>query len=81
MQQQGRGIPAGMQGPMESCYAEGGETGGGGLEGEEDSECEYDDEAEEQISEGEFDDDTEEEVPSVPGAYGPERPPAMNGHR
>ncbi|KAJ2982445.1 hypothetical protein NUW58_g6434 [Xylaria curta] len=77
MQQQGRGIPAGMQGTMESCYPEGGEADDGQLEGEEDSECEYDEEAEEQISEGEFDDDTEEEVPSVPGAYGPARPPAM----
>ncbi|KAI1283395.1 myosin-like coiled-coil protein-domain-containing protein [Xylaria sp. FL0933] len=82
MQQQGRGIPAGMQGTMESCYTEGGGADDGELEGEEDSECEYDEDAEEQISEGEFDDDdTEEEVPSVPGAYGPERPPAMNGHR
>ncbi|KAI8624337.1 myosin-like coiled-coil protein-domain-containing protein [Xylariaceae sp. FL1651] len=81
MQQQGRGIPAGMQGTVENCYAEGAEVDEGELEGEEDSECEYDDEAEEQLSEGEFDDDTEEEVPSVPGAYGPERPPAMNGHR
>ncbi|GAW17342.1 hypothetical protein ANO14919_067980 [Xylariales sp. No.14919] len=82
MQQQGRGIPAGMQGTMESCYPEGGEADEGELEGEDDSECEYDEDAEEQISEGEFDDDdTEEEVPSVPGAYGPERPPAMNGHR
>ncbi|GAP84058.2 putative myosin-like coiled-coil protein [Rosellinia necatrix] len=81
MQQQGRGIPAGMQGTMENCYPEGEEADEGELEGEEESECEYDDEAEEQISEGEFDDDTEEEIPSVPGAYGPERPPAMNGHR
>ncbi|KAI0445501.1 myosin-like coiled-coil protein-domain-containing protein [Xylaria telfairii] len=80
MQQQGRGIPAGMQGTMDSCYPEGGDADDGELEGEEDSECEYDEEAEEQISEGEFDDDTEEE-PIVPGAYGPERPPAMNGHR
>lgn len=81
MQQQGRGIPAGMQGTMEACYAGNVEADEGELEGEEDSECEYDEEAEEQISEGEFDDDTEEEVPGVPGAYGPERPPAMNGHR
>lgn len=82
MQQQGRGIPAGMQSTMESCYPEGGEADEGELEGDEDSECEYDEDAEEQISEGEFDDDdTEEEVPSAPGTYGPERPPAMNGHR
>ncbi|TRX93032.1 hypothetical protein FHL15_006170 [Xylaria flabelliformis] len=80
MQQQGRGIPAGMQGTMDSCYPEAEDAEDGELEGEEDSECEYDEEAEEQISEGEFDDDTEEE-PVVPGAYGPERPPAMNGHR
>ncbi len=74
MQQQGRGIPAGMQSTMESCYPEGGEADEGELEGDEDSECEYDEDAEEQISEGEFDDDdTEEEVPSAPGTYGPER--------
>jgi hypothetical protein len=96
MQQQGRGIPAGMQSTADNSYpvgAEGdeGEQEGddeeqegenGEQEGEDDSECEYDEEAEEQVSEEEeFDDDTEEEVPKVPGAYGPERPPAMNGHR
>lgn len=76
MQQQGRGIPAGMQGTAESCYPEGVEADDGELEGEDDSECEYDEEeAQEHISEGEFDDDTEEELPSVPSAYGPERPP------
>lgn len=84
MQQQGRGIPQGMQGTVESCYAEGAEGDEGELEeGDEESEYEYDDEADEEVSEeGEFDDDTEEEImPQVPGAYGPERPPAMNGHR
>ncbi|KAI5865611.1 myosin-like coiled-coil protein-domain-containing protein [Durotheca rogersii] len=85
MQQQGRGIPHGMQGTVESCYAEGGEgEEDGELEdGDEESEYEYDDEGDEEVSEeGEFDDDTEEELmPQVPGAYGPERPPAMNGHR
>ncbi|KAI2621785.1 myosin-like coiled-coil protein-domain-containing protein [Hypoxylon sp. NC1633] len=85
MQQQGRGIPQGMQGTVESCYAEGaeGDEEGELEEGEEESEYEYDDdEADEEVSEeGEFDDDTEEELPQVPGAYGPERPPAMNGHR
>ncbi|KAI1438869.1 myosin-like coiled-coil protein-domain-containing protein [Xylaria sp. CBS 124048] len=81
MQQQGRGIPAGMQGTSDNCYAEAGEAEEGELEGPEESECEYDEEVEEQISEGEFDDDTEEESAGPPGAYGPERPPAMNGHR
>lgn len=73
MQQQGRGIPAGMQGTI---YGDGGEADEGELEGEEDSECgEYDDEGpEEQASEVESDVDTEEEVPNVSGA-------SMNGHR
>ncbi|OTA99927.1 hypothetical protein M426DRAFT_324735 [Hypoxylon sp. CI-4A] len=85
MQQQGRGIPQGMQGTVESCYAEGAE---GDEEGEledadEENEYEYDDEEDEGVSEeGEFDDDTEEElIPQVPGAFGPERPPVTNGHR
>ncbi|KAI1089153.1 myosin-like coiled-coil protein-domain-containing protein [Rostrohypoxylon terebratum] len=84
MQQQGRGIPQGMQGTVESCYAEGAEGDEGELEdGDEESDYEYDDEGDEEVSEeGEFDDDTEEEImPQVPGAFGPERPPAMNGHR
>ncbi|KAI1767722.1 myosin-like coiled-coil protein-domain-containing protein [Hypoxylon sp. FL1150] len=85
MQQQGRGIPQGMQGTVENCYAEGTEADEEGEleDGEEESEYEYDDEVEEGSEEGEFDDDTEEELmPQVPGAYGPERPPAMtNGHR
>ncbi|KAI1258807.1 myosin-like coiled-coil protein-domain-containing protein [Xylariaceae sp. FL1019] len=80
MQQQGRGIPAGMQGAVDHSgdRAHGAEDLDEGID---DSECEY--EGEEGLSdEGEFDDDTEEEVPNVPGAYGPERPPpAMNGHR
>ncbi|KAI1776461.1 myosin-like coiled-coil protein-domain-containing protein [Hypoxylon cercidicola] len=86
MQQQGRGIPQGMQGTVESCYAEGaeGDEEGELEDGDEDSEYEYEDEGDEEVSdEHEFDDDTEEELmPQVPGAYGPERPPAMtNGHR
>lgn len=86
MQQQGRGIPQGMQGTVESCYAEGaeGDEEGELEDGDEESEYEYDEEGDEEVSEeGEFDDDTEEEMmPQVPGAYGPERPPAMtNGHR
>ncbi|KAI1138668.1 myosin-like coiled-coil protein-domain-containing protein [Hypoxylon sp. FL0543] len=85
MQQQGRGIPQGMQGTVESCYAEGaeGDEEGELEEGDEESEYEYDDEGDEEVSEeGEFDDDTEEEImPQVPGAFGPERPPTMNGHR
>ncbi|KAI1505657.1 myosin-like coiled-coil protein-domain-containing protein [Biscogniauxia marginata] len=83
MQQQGRGIPQGMQGTVESCYAEGteGDEEGELEDGDEPSEYDYDDEGDEEISEGEFDDDTEEEVLPVPGAYGPERPPIMNGHR
>ncbi|KAI1191009.1 myosin-like coiled-coil protein-domain-containing protein [Nemania serpens] len=72
MQQQGRGIPAGMQGTI---YGDGGEADEGELEGEEDSECEYDDEEpEEQASEVESDVETEEEVPNASGA-------SMNGHR
>ncbi|KAI1214763.1 myosin-like coiled-coil protein-domain-containing protein [Annulohypoxylon truncatum] len=85
MQQQGRGIPQGMQGTVESCYAEGaeGDEEGELEDGDEESDYEYDDEGDEEVSEeGEFDDDTEEEImPQVPGAFGPERPPAMNGHR
>ncbi|KAK6951783.1 hypothetical protein Daesc_006306 [Daldinia eschscholtzii] len=82
MQQQGRGIPQGMQGTVESCYAEGvGDEEGELDEGDEESEYEYEDGDEEVSDEGEFDDDTEEEIPHAPGAYGPERPPAMNGHR
>ncbi|KAH9909664.1 myosin-like coiled-coil protein-domain-containing protein [Xylariomycetidae sp. FL2044] len=83
MQQQGRGIPQGMQGTVDNCYAEGGEGDGAELdEGDEESEYEYDEEGDEEVSEeGEFDDDTEDDTPAVPGAYGPERPPAMNGHR
>ncbi|KAI5924106.1 myosin-like coiled-coil protein-domain-containing protein [Camillea tinctor] len=84
MQQQGRGIPQGMQGTVESCYADGTEGDEEGeLDGDEPSEYdEYEDEGDEDISEeGEFDDDTEEEMLPVPGAYGPERPPVMNGHR
>ncbi|KAI0471810.1 myosin-like coiled-coil protein-domain-containing protein [Xylariaceae sp. FL0804] len=87
MQQQGRGIPQGMQGTVESCYADEDGAEEGELEDgeeEEESEYEYDDEGDEEVSEeGEFDDDTEEEVPppAAPGVYGPERPPAINGHR
>ncbi|KAI2463454.1 myosin-like coiled-coil protein-domain-containing protein [Annulohypoxylon bovei var. microspora] len=85
MQQQGRGIPQGMQGTVESCYAEGaeGDEEGELEDGDEESDYEYDDEGDEEVSEeGEFDDDTEEEImPQVPGAFGPERPPTMNGHR
>ncbi|KAI1075652.1 myosin-like coiled-coil protein-domain-containing protein [Whalleya microplaca] len=83
MQQQGRGIPQGMQGTVESCYAEGAEGDEGELEdGDEESDYEYEEDGDEEVSEeGEFDDDTEEEPMPVPGAYGPERPPAMNGHR
>lgn len=76
MQQQGRGIPQGMQGTVEdSCYAEEGEEvhdhdGGDELEdeeeGDEESEYEYEEEEEEEgdfgSEEVEFDDDTEEEV-------------------
>ncbi|CAJ2507360.1 Uu.00g085460.m01.CDS01 [Anthostomella pinea] len=85
MQQQGRGIPQGMQGSVENCYAEGQQGDGGELEDDEEgSEYEYDDEGDEEVSEDEgFDDDTEEELMPVPGAFGPERPPppAINGHR
>jgi uncharacterized coiled-coil protein SlyX len=88
MQQQGRGIPQGMQGTVENCYAEGDAGDEGELEEgeEEESEYEYEDEEgeEEGSVEGEFDDDTEEEVHehSLPRTqtFGPERPPlAANG--
>lgn len=86
MQKQGRGIPQGMQGTVESCYAEGeGEVDGEESEYEEDEE-EYE-EGEEGSEEGEEeyeedDEETEDEGPHGPPAiaqqpqpYGPERPP------
>lgn len=79
MQQQGRGIPQGMQNTMDdSCaYGEEGEADDDGVdeleddEGEEESEYEYEDEEGDEIlgsDEAEFDDDTEEEVHEVPAA-------------
>ncbi|KAI0124175.1 myosin-like coiled-coil protein-domain-containing protein [Xylariales sp. AK1849] len=79
MQQQGRGIPQGMQGTVES-----------GEEEESEYEDEYE-EGDEGSEEGDFDDDTEEEVhepvPAPRSApYGPEPPPVStpipttNGH-
>lgn len=79
MQQQGRGIPQGMQNTMDdSCaYGEEGEADDEGVdeleddEGEEESEYEYEDEEGDEIlgsDEAEFDDDTEEEVHEVPAA-------------
>ncbi|KAK8062213.1 hypothetical protein PG997_014310 [Apiospora hydei] len=84
MQQQGRGIPQGMQGTVEdSCYAEGEEVhddGGDELEdeeGDEESEYEYEEEEGDFGSEEvEFDDDTEEEVHlhSLPPVQAPTAP-------
>lgn len=86
MQKQGRGIPQGMQGTVESCYAEGeGEVDGEESEYEEDEE-EYE-EGDEGSEEGEEeyeedDEETEDEgpqgqpaEPQQPQPYGPERPP------
>ncbi|KAH6655138.1 myosin-like coiled-coil protein-domain-containing protein [Truncatella angustata] len=81
MQEQGRGIPQGMQGEQDL-----------GDEVDLEEESEYEDEYEEgdeEGSEGEFDDDTEEEIhePSAPvprsTPYGPQPPPVRvptNGH-
>lgn len=78
MQQQGRGIPQGMQNTMDDSCAYGeGEADDEGVdeleddEGEEESEYEYEDEEGDEIlgsDEAEFDDDTEEEVHEVPAA-------------
>ncbi|KAK4448197.1 alpha-taxilin [Podospora aff. communis PSN243] len=93
MQQQGRGIPQGMTGPVENGFVE----AEGDLEGDEsDYEDDYDEDEGEEVSE-EYDDETEDEIhhpsQSKPQAYGPERPPAAatavtatpvttsNGHR
>lgn len=94
MQQQGRGIPQGMQGTVESCYT----NGDGEVDGEE-SEYEEDEEEYEEGDEGsegeeeeyeEDDEETEDEGPQQgqaaeqqPQPYGPERPPppaTMNGN-
>ena len=45
MQQQGRGIPQGMAGTVESCYAD---AGNGGVDGEEEGEGEEEEEEEEE---------------------------------
>ncbi|PSS00856.1 myosin-like coiled-coil protein-domain-containing protein [Coniella lustricola] len=88
MQQQGRGIPQGMQGTVESCYNDGeGEVGGEESEYEEDEE-EYEegDEGSEGEEEYEEDDEETEDEGPHPGQqqqhqqqqqqpYGPERPP------
>jgi chromosome segregation ATPase len=90
MQQQGRGIPQGMQGTVENGYAEGDGHAGDLDDREEESEYEDEDEYEEGDDEGsedgEFDDDTEEEVhepaprtvTTTPRTtpYGPDPPPA-----
>ncbi|KAK4460682.1 alpha-taxilin [Cladorrhinum samala] len=72
MQQQGRGIPQGIQGTVENGYAEGEDLDGD----ESEYEDEYDEgEDEEQVSDGdEYDDETEDEQ-QQPQPYGPERPP------
>ncbi|KAK3952777.1 myosin-like coiled-coil protein-domain-containing protein [Pseudoneurospora amorphoporcata] len=78
MQQQGRGIPQGLAGAVETGYA-GGE---GELEGDESEyEDEYDEEGDEEVSDegDEYDDETEDEQQMQqhhqPQPYGPERPP------
>ncbi|KAL1852012.1 hypothetical protein Daus18300_012367 [Diaporthe australafricana] len=86
MQQQGRGIPQGMQGTVESCYAEGeGEVDGEESEYEDDEEYEEGDEVSEEGEEDyeEDDEETEDEGPQCtkpaesqqPQPFGPERPP------
>lgn len=88
MQKQGRGIPQGMQGTVESCYAEGeGEVDGEESDYEDDEEGEYEgDEGSEEGDEEyeEDDEETEDEgphgpaaVPPQPQPYGPERPPPV----
>ncbi|KAK4103851.1 hypothetical protein N658DRAFT_513904 [Parathielavia hyrcaniae] len=87
MQQQGRGIPQGLTGQVESGYAEG-DLDGDESEYEDD---EYDEGEDEEGSEDgdEYDDETEDELhhPQQPQPYGPERPPpapaaaTTNGHR
>lgn len=85
MQQQGRGIPQGMQGTVESCYTEGeGEVDGEESEYEDDEEYEEGDDVSEEGEEEyeEDDEETEDEAPQCqpaepqqPQPYGPERPP------
>lgn len=72
MQQQGRKVPAGMAGAIESCYP----SSQGAGEGDE---SDYSEEGEEEEL-SEFDDETEEaqpaeQQPERPVTYGPERPP------
>jgi myosin heavy subunit len=87
MQQQGRGIPQGLTGPVENGYAEG-DLDGDESEYEDD---EYDEGEDEEVSDegDEYDDETEDELhhQQQPQPYGPERPPpapaaaTTNGHR
>ncbi|KAI1332124.1 myosin-like coiled-coil protein-domain-containing protein [Xylariaceae sp. FL0255] len=82
MQQQGRGIHSGgaQSATSHSYPSEQGEAGDD-AEDAEDEDYDYDGEEGGGANEGEYDDDTEEEVVQhVPGAFGPQRPPAMNGH-
>lgn len=86
MQQQGRGIPQGMQGAVESCYGDGEGDVDGESDYEEDEEGEYE-EGSEEGEEGEYEEDdeeTEDEGPQQsqhpleqpqPQPFGPERPP------
>ena len=84
MQQQGRGIPQGMQGTVESCYAEG-TVDGEESEYEDDEEYEEGDEVSEEGEDNyeEDDEETEDEGPECPKPtesqqpqpFGPERPP------
>lgn len=59
MQQQGRGIPQGMQGTVESCYGEGEGEGDGEESDYEEDEEEYE-EGSEEGEEGEYEEDDEE---------------------
>jgi hypothetical protein len=73
MQEQGRGLPQGMQADADVDEV-------GELEEESEYEDEYE-EGDEEGSDGEFDDDTEEEIhepqqPAQRPSYGPEPPPA-----
>lgn len=88
MQQQGRKVPPGMAGAVESCYSD--SQGGNEVDESDYSDEDGEEEEEEEEELSEFDDDTEEETQpnehNVPVPYGPERPPqpattaTTNGH-
>lgn len=88
MQQQGRGIPQGMQGAVESCYGEGEGEVDGESDYEEDEEGDYE-EGSEEGEEGEYEEDDEETEDEGPQQsqhpieqpqlqpFGPAPPPAL----